>query len=71
MQLTEQISVDAGVQGGRPVLRGTRVPVHVIVGALAAGDDTQTVCAAYGITDAQLRAVLTYAADRLTKRGMT
>lgn len=31
------ISIDPKVMGGKPVIRGTRVPVQVIVGSLAGG----------------------------------
>jgi uncharacterized protein (DUF433 family) len=52
--------------GGTPVLAGTRIPVGVIVGHLAAGDAIETVMAEYRITDAQVRAALGYAAHLVT-----
>lgn len=56
------IQVDPSLQGGKPVLFGTRVPVEVVVGAIAAGDDLAEVARAYRLTDAQVRAALAYAA---------
>ena len=58
----EQVTVDPGVQGGAPVIRGTRVPVSVLVEAVAAGDDIGEVAAAYRVSPEQVRAALAYAA---------
>ena len=38
-KLLSRIAIDPEIQGGRPVIRGTRVPVARIVGALSAGAD--------------------------------
>jgi uncharacterized protein (DUF433 family) len=43
-------------------VRGTRVPVEVIVRAIAAGDDVAEVATAYRLSEAQVRAALGYAA---------
>ena len=37
MTWEDRIAIDADVMGGKPVIKGTRVPVQVIVGALAGG----------------------------------
>jgi uncharacterized protein (DUF433 family) len=34
----ERVSVDPGVMGGRPVFRGTRVPIETVLASLEAGD---------------------------------
>lgn len=60
------VSVNPRVMGGTPVLAGTRIPVGVIVGHLAAGDAIETIMAEYRITDAQVRAALGYAAHLVT-----
>lgn len=60
------VVVNPGVMGGTPVLTGTRIPVGVIVGHLAAGDSIETVMDEYRITDAQVRAALGYAAHLVT-----
>jgi uncharacterized protein (DUF433 family) len=35
----DRVAIDPKVMGGKPVIKGTRVPLQTIVGALAAGDD--------------------------------
>jgi uncharacterized protein (DUF433 family) len=60
------VTVNPRVMGGTPVLAGTRIPVGVIVGHLAAGDAIDTLMAEYRITDAQVRAALGYAAHLVT-----
>ena len=43
----DRIAIDPAVMVGQPVVRGTRLPVYVIVEALAAGDTKEQVLAAY------------------------
>ena len=63
MAWRNHISVDRGIQGGRPVITGTRVPVQVIVGSLAGGMTPEEVSAEYRVTEEQARAALAYAAE--------
>lgn len=65
MTWEEHIAIDAEVMGGKPVIKGTRVPVQVIVGALAGGDTVEDVCKGYRVTEEDVRAALTYAAGVL------
>jgi uncharacterized protein (DUF433 family) len=57
-----KINIDPAIMHGRPVIKGRRVPVEVIVGALAAGDTVQEVCEGYRLTEEDVRAALRYAA---------
>ena len=58
-----RITSDPKVCGGQPALRGTRVPVHVVLGFLAAGDSVDDVLREYPqLTRADIRAALDYAA---------
>jgi len=52
------------------VLKGTRIPVGIIVGHLAAGNTVKTVTEEYRITDAQVRTALSYAAHLVTSEEM-
>ncbi len=63
MDWKDQIAIDPDIQGGKPVIRGTRVTVQVLVGAVAAGDDLRDVARAYRVDVEQVRAALAYAAD--------
>ena len=65
MNWKDHIAIDADVMGGKPVIKGTRVPVQVIVGALAGGDTIEDVCTGYEVTEEDVRAALSYAAGVL------
>jgi len=59
----EEITIDPALQGGRPVLKGTRMPVEIVVGSLAGGMSVEEVCDEYYLTEEQVRAALRYAAQ--------
>jgi uncharacterized protein (DUF433 family) len=63
---TNAIGIDAGVLGGKPVIRGTRLAVEFVVGLLAQGWTFEQILDNYpGITREQILARLAYAADSL------
>jgi len=57
----ERIVVDPKVQHGKPVIRGTRVPVARLVGGLAGGMTFEQVVEEYGVTTEDIRAALAFA----------
>lgn len=59
----EMIVIDPEIHHGKPVIRGTRVPVVRIVGGLAGGMTIEEVCREYGVTGEEVRAALAYAAE--------
>ena len=59
----KEITIDAAIQGGKPVLKGTRMPVHIVVGSLAGGMSIEEICDQYYLTEEQVRAALRYAAQ--------
>jgi uncharacterized protein (DUF433 family) len=60
----ERIAVDPQVCHGQACIKGTRIPVHQIVGMLANGDSFETLLAAYPtITREDISACLEYAAS--------
>jgi uncharacterized protein (DUF433 family) len=64
--LSEKITFDPGVCHGKPVVRGTRVLVANVVGAVAAGESTEEILRDYpSLTEADIRACLEFA-GRLT-----
>ena len=67
-ELAPGIVVDPVVRLGRPVIRGTRVPVDVVVGQLAAGLSSEQVADEYGITRDDVLAALAYAAKVLAAK---
>jgi uncharacterized protein (DUF433 family) len=64
---TDQVVVDPRVLGGKPVIKGTRVPVEVVVGALVGTMSTVEVCEQYRLTPRQVKAALAYAAETLAE----
>lgn len=64
-QFNDRIAIDPAVCHGRPVIKGTRVPVHVLVGAVGGGDSIEQVAADYGVAEADVRAAIGYAGSVL------
>ncbi len=61
--MNDRIVIDPEVQHGKPVIRGTRVPITRIVGGLAGGMTVQEIMHEYGITEEDVRAALAYTAE--------
>ena len=57
----ERIVIDKDIRHGKPVIRGTRVPIDIILGALAGGMSYQEVCEDYEITEEDIKAAIEYA----------
>lgn len=61
--MLDRISIDPRVCHGKPCIRGTRVPIFVILDALAAGMTYEKISEDYPpITSEDIRAALNYAA---------
>ncbi len=67
MEDKERIIIDPNIMGGKPVIGGTRVPVQVIVGALAGGMTIEEVCMEYRVSSEDVRAALAYATEMLAE----
>jgi uncharacterized protein (DUF433 family) len=65
--MSDRISIDPAVQHGKPVIRGTRVPVARILGSLAGGMTQEQVVDEYGVTSDDIAAALECATDLSTK----
>ncbi len=59
--MNERIAVDPKICHGKPVVRGTRVPVSIIVGSLAAGMTHADIEREYALTADDIRAALEFA----------
>jgi uncharacterized protein (DUF433 family) len=65
MDLPEHIEVRGDVMMGKPCLKGTRIPVYLILEKLAAGETNQDILAAYPqLKPEHIKASLEYAARR-------
>lgn len=65
IEIAPRITVDKSVRFGKPVIRGTRVPVSVVIGHLAAGDAMDAVLQEFGLAREDILAALAYAAQLL------
>jgi uncharacterized protein (DUF433 family) len=59
--MNDRIVIDPKVCHGKPVIRGTRTPVALIVGSLAGGLGFDEVDREYGLTVDDIRAALKFA----------
>lgn len=66
MAWQDRISIDSGVLTGKPVIKGTRLSVEVIVGLLAQGWSQEQILANYpGMVRDDIQACLQYALQML------
>jgi uncharacterized protein (DUF433 family) len=61
-KMNERIVIDPEIQHGKPVIRGTRVPVARIIGGLAGGMTKDEIMREYEVTEEDIEAALSYAA---------
>lgn len=58
-----RITSDPHVCSGKPCIRGTRIPVHIILDLFAAGEDFDGIKRAYpNVDDGAIKACIRYAA---------
>jgi uncharacterized protein (DUF433 family) len=63
MASTDRIVVDPAIHHGKPVIKGTRVPVTTVVGSLAGGMTFEEVQREYDLTADDIRAALKFVAE--------
>ena len=59
--MNERIVIDPEIQHGKPVIRGTRVPVTRIVGGFAGGMTKEEIMQEYEVTEEDIEAAFNYA----------
>jgi uncharacterized protein (DUF433 family) len=60
--LSERIEVNPRILGGKPVIRGTRVPVYLILELLSAGYDFKRILRSYPtLKEKDIKAAVEYA----------
>jgi uncharacterized protein (DUF433 family) len=63
-----RVVVDPRVLVGKPVIKGTRIPVSLILNLLAHGYDFAHITADYpNLTDNDIQAAIAYAEDRINR----
>jgi len=61
--MNDRIVIDPEIQHGKPIIRGTRVPIARIIGGLAGGMTNEEIMREYEVTEQEIRAALSYAAE--------
>jgi uncharacterized protein (DUF433 family) len=69
-EIAPGIVVDPAIRFGKPTIRGTRVPVDLIIAKLSGGMNNQEVAEEYGLTVNEVLAALAYAARVLASEDM-
>ena len=62
-EMNDRIVIDPKVCHGKPVIRGTRTPVAIIVGSLAGGMSFEEVARDYDLAIEDIRAALKFAGE--------
>ena len=70
VELHPGVVSDSGILGGKPVIRGTRVPVALVIGKLAGGMTVEHVIEEYCLTAEDMSAALGYAAQRIEEESI-
>lgn len=58
-----RIVIDAEVRHGKPIIKGTRVPVAIILGSLAGGMEVKDIAREYAVEQEDVFAAIEYAAN--------
>ena len=70
-ELLDRIVVDPNILAGKPVIKGTRIPVYLIIDLMATGVNTKDVLKEYPeLKENDVKAALLYA-SRLLEREIT
>lgn len=67
MEISKHIDLNPKIMMGKPVVRGTRIPVELILRKMGEGATETDLCEAYPrLTIDDIRAVIIYAADLIS-----
>ena len=69
-ELTPRVVIDPKVRFGKPVIKGTRVPVDLLIGKIAGGMTIEEVAKEYDLTRTDIFAALKYAAKALQRETL-
>jgi uncharacterized protein (DUF433 family) len=62
-EIAPRIIIDPEIQGGKPVIKGTRIPVDLVLGKIAGGMTIEELIREYGLKREDIFAALKYAAQ--------
>lgn len=66
-EIAPRIVVDEKIRFGKPVIKGTRVPVDLVIAKLGAGMSMEEIERNYDLTRDDILAALKYAADWISE----
>lgn len=66
----ERIVIDPAVRHGKPIIKGTRVPLEIILGSLAGGMAIAEIAKEYDLQKVDILADLAYAARLIAGEGI-
>ena len=69
-EIAPRIVIDPNVRFGKPVVKGTRVPVELVLGKIAGGMTIEEVEREYELTRTDVLAALRYAAKALQRETL-
>jgi len=67
--MNERVVLDPRIQHGKPVIRGTRVPIIRLLDAVAGGESIEEAADSYGVTPEDVRAAVAYVAEMLDQES--
>jgi len=72
MNWRKRIAIDSAIHHGKPCIKGTRVPVSVIVGSIAEGHSVERIIESWPqLTADDIRAALKFAAEVVANADVT
>lgn len=70
--VNDRIEINPRVCAGRPVIKGTRIPVEVVLGQLAENESWDSILAGYPeLTRADIKAALRFAEESVLRSEFT
>jgi len=67
----DRIVIDQAVRRGKPIIKGTRVPLEIIIGSLAGGMEIEEIVKEYDLQKEDVLAALAYAARIIAGEDIT
>jgi uncharacterized protein (DUF433 family) len=67
----DRIVIDPSVRHGKPIVKGTRVPLEIILGSLAGGMAIEEIVGEYDLQKVDVLAALAYAARVIAGEEIT
>jgi len=69
-EIAPKIVIDPKILGGKPVIKGTRVPVDLILGKIAGGMTIDEVAYEYDLKEADILAAIRYAQEIISSENL-